>query len=94
MANPVAGGSGAGRDNLGANNDAAVQLQAAAQIAQQIWANTNVTLKQEVVKIPEFWGEKGKDSITATQFVARINECQISNKWNDTTTFTNFSLSL
>ena len=68
--NPVAGGSGAG--NAGNNpvvppvqqnvvvNPAA--QQAAAQLAQQILANTNVTLKQEIVKIPEFFGEKGKDT--------------------------------
>ncbi len=27
-----------------------------AQMAQQILANTNVMLKQELVKIPDFWG--------------------------------------
>ncbi len=30
---------------------------AAAQLARQILANTNVTLKQEVFKIPEFFAE-------------------------------------
>ncbi len=31
-------------------------------MAQEILANTNMpTLKQEVVKIPEFFSEKGKD---------------------------------
>ncbi len=67
---------------------------AAAQMAQQILANTNVTLKQELVKIPDFWGEKGKDTVTPTQFMARIDECQIANDWNDTTTYANFSLCL
>ncbi len=38
---------------------------AAAQLAQQILANTNVTLKQEIVKIPEFFGEKSKDMVMA-----------------------------
>jgi hypothetical protein len=68
--------------------------QATAQMAQQILANTNVTLKQELVKIPDFWGEKNKDTVTATQFKARIDECQVANDWNDTTTYTNFSLCL
>jgi hypothetical protein len=57
-------------------------------------ANTNVTLKQEVVKIPDFWGEKGKDTITDQQFISRCNECQVSNDWNDMTAFANFSLCL
>jgi hypothetical protein len=67
---------------------------AAAKMAQQILTNTNVTLKQELVKIPDFWGEKGKDTVTATQFMARIDECQVANDWNDTTTYANFSLCL
>jgi hypothetical protein len=63
-------------------------------MAQQILANTNVTQKQELVKIPDFWGEKSKDTVTATQFMARIDECQVANDWNDTTTYANFSLCL
>jgi hypothetical protein len=67
---------------------------ATAQMAQQILANTNVTLKQQLVKIPDFWGEKSKDTITATQFMARIDECQVPSDWNDRTTYANFSLCL
>jgi hypothetical protein len=55
-------------------------------MAQQILANTNVMLKHELVKIPNIWGEEGKDTVTATQFISRIDECQVSNEWNDTTT--------
>jgi hypothetical protein len=94
--NPTPGGSGRGRDVPAVQQvviDANAQA-AAAQMAQQILANTNVTLKQELVKIPDFWGEKGKDTVTATQFMARIDECQIANDWNDTTTYANFSLCL
>jgi hypothetical protein len=97
MSDPQAGGSGTGRTvPVQAQNvviDANAQA-AAAQMAQQILANTNVTLKQELVKIPDFGGEKGKDTVTATQFMARINECQVANDWNDTTTYANFSLCL
>ncbi len=97
--NPVAGGSGTGNNavvppvqqNVVVNPAA---QQAAAQLAQQILANTNVTLKQEIVKIPEFFGEKGKDTVTTQEFVTRIDECQVSNDWNDTTTFANFRLCL
>jgi hypothetical protein len=101
--NPVAGGSSLGNNANVAQNNAPVQQnvvvnpaaqQAAAQLAQQILANTNVTLKQEIVKIPEFFGEKGKDIVTAQEFVTRIDECQVSNDWNDTMTFANFRLCL
>ncbi len=97
MDNAQAGGSGAGR-NVPVNNQNVVinanAQNAAAQMAQQILANTNVTLKQELVKIPDFWGEKAKDTVTATQFMARIDECQVANDWNDTMTYANFSLCL
>jgi hypothetical protein len=67
---------------------------AAAQLAQQILANTNITLKQEVIKIAELSSEKGKVTILALKFISRIDECQVSNNWNDTTTFANFQLCL
>jgi hypothetical protein len=55
--NAQAGGSGAGR-NVPVNNQNVVINQnaqnAAAKMAQQTLANTNVTLKQELVKIPDF----------------------------------------
>jgi predicted polyphosphate/ATP-dependent NAD kinase len=89
--NPVAGGSGAG--HVAQNQNVVVDLAArnpAAQLAQQILANTNVMLKQEIIKIPEFFGEKSKDTVTAQEFISRIDECQVSNDWNDTITFANF----
>ena len=95
--NPVASGSGAGRNIVPQNQNVVIDQaaqNAAAQMAQQILVNTNVRLKQELVKIPDFWGEKGKDTVTVTQFISRIDECQVSNEWNDTTTFSNFSLCL
>jgi hypothetical protein len=63
-------------------------------LAQQILPNTNVTLKQEIVKIPEFFSEKGKDTVTAQEFILRIDECQVSNDWNDTKTLANFCFCL
>jgi hypothetical protein len=64
--NPVTGGSGAVHtvQNQKVIIDQAAQ-NATAQLPQQILAKTNVTLKQEIVKIPDFWGEKGKDTVTA-----------------------------
>jgi hypothetical protein len=83
------GGSGTGRTVPNTQQNVVIDANsqaAASQLAQQILAITNVTLKQELVKIPDFWGEKGKDTVTATQFMARIDECQVANDWNDTTT--------
>jgi hypothetical protein len=94
---PVAGGSGSNALNQNQNQNQNVVINpaaqgAAAQLAQQILANTNVPLKQEIIKIPEFFGEKAKDTVTAQEFILRIDECQVSNDWNDITTFPNFRL--
>jgi hypothetical protein len=96
---PAAGGSGHGNN---ANNPQVAQnvvvnpaaQQAAAQLAQQILANTNVMLKQKIVKIPEYFGEKAKDTVTAQEFISRIDKCQVSNDRNDTMTYANFRLCL
>jgi hypothetical protein len=94
--NPVTVCSRMGRNVVPQNQNVIDQVaqNAAVQLGQQILANTNVTLKQEMVKSLDFWKEKGKDTVTATQFISRIDECQVSNEWNDTTTFVNFSLCL
>jgi hypothetical protein len=70
------------------------QQNAAAQLAQQILANTNVTLKQEVIKLSEFYGQTGKDTISAMKIISRIDRCHVSNDWNDVTTFASFQLCL
>jgi hypothetical protein len=61
---------------------------------RQIQANTNITMKMEVVKLPYFYGDPTKDTITALEFMARIDECQVTNEWNDITTFSYFRLAL
>jgi hypothetical protein len=66
----------------------------AAQLVQQILKNTNVTLKQEVIKLPELFGQARKDTISALDFISRIDECQVSNDWNNVTTYANFCLCL
>jgi hypothetical protein len=92
--NQVAGGSGLNKQNVQnvqppnqGNNDAA-------NLARQIQANTNVTMKTEVVKLPDFYGDPSKDTITALEFMVRIDECQVTNEWNDITTFSYFRLAL
>jgi myo-inositol-1-phosphate synthase len=73
--NPVPGGSGLNQQNfqnvqppVQGNNDAA-------NLARQIQANTKITMKTEVVKLLDFYREPGKDTITALEFMARIDEC-------------------
>ncbi len=86
--NLKAGGSGLGHNNVIQQQvfvDPA-QQNAVAQLTQQIHANTNVTLKQ-------FHSEKGKDTASALEFNSRIDQCQVSNDWNDIT-FANFWLCL
>jgi Neuraminidase (sialidase) len=51
-------------------------------------------MKTEVIKLPEFYGNPSKDTITALEFMARIEECYVTKKWNDITTFSNFQLAL
>jgi hypothetical protein len=93
---PIPGGSGLNRQQP-QQNQPAVAVHGnndAAQLARQIQANTNVTMKTEVVKLPDFYGEPGKDTITVLEFMARIDECQVNNEWNDITTFSYFRLAL
>jgi len=71
---------------MGGNNAAA-----AAQLAQQILKNTNITLKQEVIKLPDIFGQTGKDTISALDFISRIDKCQVLNNWTDVTTCANFT---
>jgi len=63
-------------------------------LARQIQANTHVTMKMEVVKLPDFYRDPSKDTITALEFMARIDECHVTNEWNDITTFSYFRLAL
>jgi hypothetical protein len=51
-------------------------------------------MKTEVVKLPDFYGDPSKDTITALEFMACIDECQVTNEWNDITTFSYFRLTL
>jgi hypothetical protein len=95
--NPITGGSGLGHNNVFRDQNVIINpaaQNATAQLAQQILANTNVTFKQELVKIPNFFSEKGKDTVNAQEFISQIDECLISNDWKDTTTLANFRLCL
>ncbi len=100
MADPAVIKAGAG--NFGRGNQPIIppalnlgnKAAATAQLSEQILNNTNVTLKQDVIKLPEFFGQTGKDTISALNFISRIDECQVSNNWTDITTYSNFCLCL
>ncbi len=94
VVNPVAGGSGLNQQNVQNVQPPIQGYNDAANLARQIQANTNVTMKTEVTKLPDFHGDPSKDTITALEFMARIDECQITNQWNDIMTFSYFRLAL
>ncbi len=77
--------------NVQNNNQAPqINIPAAAPGAAQ----TTLAFKVEQSKIPEFYGQKGKDNITAILFIRRIDDLARTNRWNDTTTYANVSNTL
>ncbi len=57
-------------------------------------ADGSITLKVEQTKLPEFWGQKEKDSITTNEFVKRVDKMMSANNWSDKVVFDNFALGL
>jgi hypothetical protein len=57
-------------------------------------ANGNMDLKIHETKLPEFWGQKEKDSISANEFVKRVDKMMSANNWTDKVAFDNFGLAL
>jgi hypothetical protein len=57
-------------------------------------AQTTLAFKVEQSKIPEYFGQKGKDNITAIVFIRKIDDLARTNRWNDTTTYANVANSL
>jgi hypothetical protein len=57
-------------------------------------ANGNRDLKIQQTKLPEFWGQKEKDSISANEFVKRVDKMMSANNWSDKVAFDNFGLAL
>jgi len=63
-----------------------------AQIHQQ--PNGNIDLKLQQTKLPEFWGQKEKDSISAHEFVKRVDRMASANNWTDKVAFDNVGIAL
>ncbi len=57
-------------------------------------AQTTLAFKVEQSKIPEFFGQKGKDNITAIVFIRKIDDLAHTNRWTDTATYANMANNL
>jgi hypothetical protein len=83
-----------------ADNDNQIQLDLnqdqEGQVVQNVPAGTQSTLafRVEQSKIPDFWGQKAKDTVTAIVFIRMIDDLARSNNWNDTTTYANVANTL
>jgi hypothetical protein len=75
------------------NNDQEA-LQPNVQVAAPVAAQTTLVFKVEQSKIPEFFGQKGKDNIPAIVFIRKIVDLAQTNWWNDTTTYANVANTL
>jgi len=63
-----------------------------AQVVQGV--DGGMAVKVQQTKLPEFWGQKDKDSITANEFVKRVDKMMSANNWSDKIAFDNFGLAL
>jgi hypothetical protein len=72
------------------------QDQAGQVVQQQVPAGAQTTLafKVEQTKIPEYFGQKNKDTISALDFICRIDDLTRTNNWSDTVTYSNVANSL
>jgi hypothetical protein len=57
-------------------------------------AQTTLAFKVEQSKIPEYFGQKGKDNITAIVFIRKIEDLARTNCWNDATMYANVANNL
>jgi hypothetical protein len=55
---------------------------------------TNFNLRVEQNKIPEFFGAKSKDTISAVDFIRRLEDLAKTNRWTDAQTYHHFANSL
>jgi hypothetical protein len=52
---------------------------------------TNINLRVEQNKIPEFFGLEGKDTISAMDFIRRLEDLAKTNRWTDAQTYYHFA---
>jgi hypothetical protein len=75
------------------NNPAAGQINVPHAQAVQ-GANGGIQLRVEKAKLPEFYGQKDKDSIAAAEFAKRIDWNVAANGWTDKEAYSNFGMAL
>ncbi len=82
------------------NNNIQVVLQGNNQggesIQQQVPAGAHTTLAFKVLqtKVPEFFRQKAKDTISALNFIRHIDDLARTNNWNNTVTYNNLANAL
>ena len=57
-------------------------------------AQTTLAFRVDQSKIPDFWGQKAKDTVTAIIFIRKIEDLARTNNWNDTTIYANVANAL
>jgi hypothetical protein len=60
----------------------------------QAGAQTTLAFKVEHSRVPEFFGQQNKDTITEIVFIRRIDNLARTNNWSDTITYSNVANSL
>jgi hypothetical protein len=70
--------------------------QAGQVVQQNVLASgqTMLAFKVEQSKVPKFFRQKGKDTITAIVFLRRIEDLARTNNWTNTVTYTNVANTL
>jgi hypothetical protein len=66
------------------------------QVVQNVPAGAQTTLafKVEQSKVPEYFGQKSKDTITAIVFIRKIEDLARTNRWTDAATYANVANNL
>jgi hypothetical protein len=62
--------------------------------AQAVQGPNGLQLRVEKAKLPEFYGQKEKDSIAAAEFAKRIDWNVAANGWTDEEAYSNFGMAL
>ncbi len=78
-------------NNNGDGNDGNIPIHHAQAVQG---ADGGINLKVKQTKLPEFWGQKEKDSITPNAFIQRVDNMMAANSWSDHIAFRNFALVL
>ncbi len=65
-----------------------------ARSARNAAGTTKFSFKVEQNKIPEFFGEKGKDTISAMDYITRVDDLTANNGCRKTAAYNNFANSL